>query len=279
MTTGGDTTATHISQTAQQKPATAARMYDYFLGGYHNFPADQEAARAVIAQAPFMPVWARNNRAFLRRAVRYLLRAGIRQFLDIGSGIPTVGNVHEIAQRAAPDARVVYVDIDSVAVAEGLEILEGNELATSIRADLRDPRAILDHPEVRGLLDFDAPIGLLLAAVLHFTPDDDEAYGAVGQLVDALAPGSHLVISHVAAESLPPVSAHTKAAVGIYERQTTTSGKPRDHAAVRRFFDGLELVDPGVVWLHDWWSDAEDPTEVPENPTDGGEWCATGRKM
>src|SRR6266536_4281960 len=146
------------------KPATAARIYDYYLGGVHNFPADREAARQVIAMYPFIPAAARANRAFLGRAVRFLADAGIRQFLDIGSGIPTGGNVHEIAQGIAPDARVVYVDIDPVAVAESLEILEGNERATAIRANLCSPQVILGHPDVRRLLDLKQPVGLLLVA-------------------------------------------------------------------------------------------------------------------
>ncbi|WP_425570989.1 SAM-dependent methyltransferase [Rugosimonospora acidiphila] len=260
------------------KPATAARMYDYFLGGVHNFPADRDAARRVIEQYPLFPQWAVANRAFLRRAVRYLLRHGIRQFLDLGSGIPTVGNVHEIAHEFASDARVVYVDIDSVAVAESLEILDGNKLATAIRADLRDPRAILDHPDVRAILDFERPVGLLLAAVLHFVPEDEQAYGGVEQLVAALAPGSYLTVSHVATESLPISSTRTKNAVEVYTRQTATSGKPRDREQVERFFTGLELVEPGVAWLHDWRPDPNDTTKVPANPTDGGEWAAVGRK-
>jgi hypothetical protein len=278
MTTGGDTTTADTPAHGIRKPATAARMYDFYLGGIHNFPADQEAARNVIAQFPLMPQWARANRGFLRRAVRYLVGAGVRQFLDIGSGIPTVGNVHEIAQGLVAQSRVVYADIDSVAVAESLEILDGNENATAIRADLRNPMAILDHPEVRRLLDFEQPIGLLLAAVLHFTVEEPQAYDAVATLVAALAPGSHLAVSHVAAESLPLLSDRTKTAVSVYERQTTTSGRPRVRADVARFFGGLTMVDPGLVWLHDWRPDEQDPTEVPDNPTDGGEWCGVGRK-
>jgi hypothetical protein len=278
MTTGGETTTVDTPTHGTQKPATAARMYDFYLGGIHNFPADQEAARNVITHFPLMPQWARGNRAFLRRAVRYLLDAGVRQFLDVGSGIPTMRNVHEIAQGVDRRARVVYVDIDSVAVAESLEILDGNEFATAIRADLRDPHAILDHPTVGRMLDFDQPIGLLLAAVLHFAVEEPQTYDAVAQLVAALPAGSYLAVSHVAAESLPLSSDRTKGAVGEYERKTTTSGRPRMRGEVERFFAGLELVEPGVVWLHDWRPDEQDPPEVPENPSDGGEWCGIGKK-
>jgi SAM-dependent methyltransferase len=261
-----------------QKPATAARMYDYFLGGIHNFPADREAATKVIAQFPFMPAVARANRAFLRRSVRFLLDAGVRQFLDLGSGIPTEGNVHEIAQQIAPDSRVVYVDIDPVAVAESLEILDGNDLATAIRADLRAPKAILEHPAVRRLLDFGQPIGLLMAAVLHFADEEPQVYNVVEELVTALAPGSYLVVSHVAAESFNPRSEQTKAAVEVYEKRTTTSARPRDRAEIERFFTGLEVLEPGVVWLHEWRPDADDPTEVPADLSQGGEWVGVGRK-
>src|SRR2546430_6736992 len=156
MTAGGST----AMENSTQKPATAARIYDYYLGGIHNFPADQEAARTLVSQFPFIPMVARANRAFLRRVVGHLVDAGIRQFLDVGSGIPTAGNVHEIAQETAPDTRVVYVDIDPTAVAESLGILEGNELATAERADMRDPRFILWHPGVRRLLGFGQPVRL-----------------------------------------------------------------------------------------------------------------------
>src|SRR5688572_15286219 len=150
--------------TAAGKPATAARIYDYYLGGVHNFSADRAAAQQVTSVFPFIPTAARANRAFLGRAVRVLVAAGVRQFLDIGSGIPTVGNVHEIAQAVAPDARVAYVDIDPVAVSEGQELLAGNDRAVALLGDLRDPQAVLAHPGVRRLLDFGQPTALLLAA-------------------------------------------------------------------------------------------------------------------
>jgi hypothetical protein len=267
------------------KPATAARIYDYILGGIHNFPADQEAARELIRQFPFVPAASRANRAFLGRAVRTLAAAGVRQFLDIGSGIPTVGNVHEIAQEVAPDARVAYVDLDPVAVAESLELLEGNDQTLAVRGDLRDPQSILDHPAVGRLLDLDEPVGLLVVAVLHFVPDPSQAYGAVGKLVGALAPGSHLVVSHAAAETYLPETEHShitastdelKVADRIYTGKTTTPGMLRTRAEVTGFFDGLDLLDPGVVWLQEWRPD--ESTELADDPRANGSWAGVARK-
>jgi hypothetical protein len=279
----------HAPQGTTQKPATAARIYDYILGGIHNFPADQDAARKLIAQFPFVPAASRANRAFMRRAVRHLVAAGVRQFLDIGSGIPTVGNVHEIAQDLAPDARVVYVDMDPVAVAESLEILEGNDGATAIRGNLRDPQAILGHPGVRRLLDLREPVGLLLVAVLHFVPDPDQAYDVVSQLVAALPAGSYLVVSHAAAEAYLPsteqvkkIAASTdqlKVAEEIYTRQTATPGMLRTRCETERFFTGLDLIEPGVVWLREWRPDPDESPEPADDPRRSGSWAGVGRKM
>jgi hypothetical protein len=255
------------------KPATAARMYDYYLGGVHNFPADRAAAKQVTAVFPFVPAAARANRAFLGRAVRLLVDAGIRQFLDIGSGIPTAGNVHEIAQAAAPDSRVVYVDIDPVAVSEGQEILARNDAASALLGDLRDPAAILAHPGVTQLLDLGRPTALLLCAVLHFVPADAEASDLVGTLTAALAPGSHLVASHAAAESFLPVVQQVGPGEDVYRRRTATPGTVRTRDEVRRFFDGLDLLEPGVVWASAWRPDGGGPAE-----TEGGIWAGVGRK-
>ena len=222
-------------------------MYDYYLGGIHNFPADREAAKAV---GPMLPAIARSNRAFLGRAVRYLTSIGIRQFLDLGSGIPTEGNVHEIAQAAIPDARVVYVDIDPDAVSESLALLEGNQWATAIRADIRDPQFILDHPQVRKLLDFGEPIGLLLVGVLYFVADD-KAYDLVRTLRSALPPGSHIVISHGTVDERP--DAHTvKVGEEVYRRQTATPLSIRTRGEIARVFEGFELVEPGLTWQTTW---------------------------
>jgi hypothetical protein len=258
------------------KPATAARIYDYHLGGTHNFPADREAAKAIAQMFPLTPALVKTNRAFLRRAVRHVTRAGVRQFLDIGSGIPTVGNVHEVADQVAPDVRVVYADIDPVAVSEGQEILHGNDRATAIRADLREPQVILAHPQVRRLIDFGQPVGLLLLAVLHFVPDDAVAYAAVGQLLAAMPAGSYLVVSHGSSDGeFDPDN--VGAAQDVYKRQTATPFHLRTRAEVERFFTGLDLVEPGVVWLPEWRPAPDDPTDFTDNPPASAGLAAVGR--
>jgi SAM-dependent methyltransferase len=268
-----------MSDMAAQKPATAARMYDYYLGGIHNFAADRDAARKLIAMFPHIPMGARANRAFLRRAVRHLAGAGVRQFLDIGSGIPTEGNVHEVAQALAPDARVVYVDIDPVAVAESQELLDGNDGATAIRGDLRSPPSILNHSAVRRLLDLTQPTALLLASVLHFVPDDAQARAVVARLVGALAPGSYLVISHAAAESFPTGPDLDPEVDGIYDRLTATSVKLRIRPDVEPFFGDVELVEPGLVWLNEWRPDPTEPAEEFAGASHlSGGWAGVGRK-
>src|SRR2546430_1578701 len=249
MTAGGPTAMDHTAQDTTQKPATAARIYDYYLGGIHNFPADQEAARTLLVQYPCIPAVARAHPAVLGRAGGHLGGAGGRQFLDIGSGIPTAGNVHEIAQAAAPDTRVVYVDIDPMAVAESLELLEGNKRATAIRADLRDPQSILGHATVRRMLDLRRPLGLLLVGVLHFVPDDTQAYEAVARLVDALGPGSYVVVSHAASEAFDHLLAPSAIKDDIYRQRTPTPGTSRTQPEVERLFTDLEVLDPGLVPL------------------------------
>ena len=250
-----------------RKPATSARIYDYLLGGIHNFAADREAARAIVSMFPVMPVAAKSNRAFLRRSVRYLAGQGITQFLDIGSGIPTVGNVHEVVQESTADGRVIYVDIDSVAVAESLDILEGNAHATAIRGDVRDPQAILGHPKVKAFLDFGQPIALLLVAVMHFVPDDQEAYDSVRQLLSALAPGSHLVMSHGLQVPVDKMDEpDLLAAHDVYKQQTTSQLKLRTREEFTRFFDGTRLVEPGVVWVPQWRPAPDDPQDFADDP-------------
>jgi hypothetical protein len=268
-----------VPRSPADKPATAARIYDYLLGGTHNFPADREVARKAVAELPFLPAGARANRAFLRRAVRHLSAEGVDQFLDIGSGIPTEGNVHEVAQQASPTARVVYVDTDPLAVAESLDILNGNERATAVRGDLRDPRAVLAHPELRRLLDLDRPVGLLLIAVLHFLQDDAVAQGVVAQLMRDLAPGSYLVASHIATESFPPGAGTSTEAGRAYDRQTATGlPKLRNRAEFARFFTGLDVVEPGIVWLPEWRADPGASGEFADQPRASGGWAGVGRK-
>lgn len=226
-----------------------ARMYDYFLGGFHNFEIDRIAAEQVIAVHPDVPQAAWVNRAFLRRAVQFLAAQGIDQLLDIGSGIPTAGNVHEIAQKINPATRIVYVDIDPIAVRHSNMILESNPQAVAIRADARQPEQILAYPEVLRLLDFKRPLGLLLVAMLHFVGDDEEAYRLVRVLRDALAPGSYVAISHISHEGFPPeVVAQMEE---LYTRSTNPV-KVRSRVQIARFFEGLELVEPGLVYAPAW---------------------------
>jgi SAM-dependent methyltransferase len=230
---------------------SAARVYDFYLGGSHNLDVDRRMAREAIAMWPDLPAIMQSNRAFLRRAVRYLAARGVTQFLDIGSGIPTVGNVHEVAHEADPQARVVYVDSDPVAVAHSRAILAGNERTLVLRADLREPDSILDDPSVRALIDLQHPVAVLMVAVLHFVPDEDDPVGAVARIRDRLAPGSHLVLSHASAEGRPEQAASHRQ---LY-RRTATPMTMRSPAGIARFFDGFDLVDPGLVWLPLWRPD------------------------
>lgn len=230
---------------------SAARVYDYYLGGSHNLEVDRRMAREAIAMWPDLPTIMQSNRAFLRRAVRYLAGQGVTQFLDICSGIPTVGAVHEIAQQAAPQARVVYVDHDPVAVTHSRAILAGNQGTTVVHADLRESDGILDDPSVRGLIDLDRPVAVLMVAVLHFVPDEDRPARAVARVRDRLAPGSHLVVSHASAEGRPEVAVSHRQ---LY-RRTPTPMTMRSPAEIERFFDGFDLVEPGLVWLPLWRPD------------------------
>jgi hypothetical protein len=266
-----------VANEGNSKPATAARIYDYHLGGTHNFPADRQAAQAVTEMFPFVTALARNNRAFLRRAVRYVAGQGIRQFLDIGSGIPTEGNVHEVAQEIVPDARVLYVDIDPVAVSESLDILAGNDHATAIRADFRDPQTILDHPQLRKIIDFDQPVALLLVALLHFVPDDDRATKSLEQLLALLPSGSYLAISHGSAEGMEVDLDDLDSAQAVYKRETATPFVLRSRAQVARFFDGIDLVEPGLVWLPEWHPAPDDPTDFVADPSKSGGLAAVGK--
>ncbi|MDG4765172.1 SAM-dependent methyltransferase [Solwaraspora sp. WMMD406] len=240
---------------------SVARMYDYYLGGSHNFAADRAAAQAMIAAVPDAPLMAQANRAFLRRAVQFLVDAGVRQFLDIGSGIPTVGNVHEIAQRLAPESTVAYVDVDPVAVAHSREILAGNDQTTILQEDLRHPDRILHDPRIRKLLDFDAPIAVMVVAVLHFVPDSDDPAGILATLRDAMAPGSYLVLSQASDDGRS--DEERREADQIY-RRTDNPLNVRSRSALTRLFDGFDLVDPGVVWVPQWRPETPEAAEDAE---------------
>jgi S-adenosyl methyltransferase len=251
---------------------SAARVYDYYLGGSHNLEVDRRMAREAIAMWPDLPEIMQSNRAFLRRSVHHLAEQGITQFLDIGSGIPTVGNVHEAAQQARPQARVVYVDNDPVAVAHSRAILAGDEHTAVVHADLREPEAILEDPKVRATLDLDQPIAVLMVAVLHFVSDDDDPFGAVARLRDRLAPGSHLVLSHASAEGRPEAAASHRE---LYSR-TPTPMTMRSRDEIARFFDGFDFIDPGLVWLPLWRPD--DPGAAAEQPERTTGFAGVGRR-
>jgi hypothetical protein len=249
-------TTTWVSDEIPMDRPNAARIYDYYLGGYHNFEVDRLAADRLTETNPDVRLASWVNRAFLRRCVRFLVEQGMDQFLDIGSGIPTVGNVHEIAQASDPAACVVYVDIDPVAVAHSQAMLQGNPRAVAIRADARQPDQILAHAEVRRLLDWSRPAAVLFAGVLHLLPDDDQAYRAVVTLRDVLAAGSYVAVSHPSYEDASPtlmqqLNTLTEASASRYQYRTL--------AKVRRFFDGLDLVEPGLVHTPLW---------RPESPQD-----------
>jgi hypothetical protein len=242
--------------------ANIARVYDYWLGGDHNFQADRDVARAAIALDPNIRAVMRANRAFLGRAVRFLAgQAGIRQFLDIGSGIPTGDNVHEVAQDIAPGSRVVYADNDDVAVAHSRLMLQDNPDATIIQADLREPDKILADPETQLLLDFSQPVAVVLSAVLHFIPDDDRAADIVAALRDALAPGSYLVICHACRDEQQDLASSFE---NVYNSRVTAQLRLRTRDEIARLCDGFALLDPGLAWIPQWRPDS--PADVPDDP-------------
>jgi SAM-dependent methyltransferase len=246
--------------------AHPARRYNYWLGGTDNFEADRISGDASAAAFPTVRIAAMENRRFLRRAVTHLVKeAGIRQFLDIGTGIPAADNVHEVAQSIAPESRVGYVDNDPIVLAHARRLLATAAAgATSyIHADLREPDAILDHPDLRATLDLRRPVGLLLIAVAHFLPDSDDPYDLIARLTRALAPGSHLAMSHATADFLAAEARVAyNAGVERDRRLSSAPGIPRDRAAFARFFAGMDLVPPGIVALPDWHSELP-PAERP----------------
>ncbi|SCF45901.1 S-adenosyl methyltransferase [Micromonospora matsumotoense] len=238
---------------AEQGP-NVARMYDYYLGGCHNFAADRAAAEQILRIFPDTGIAAQANRHFLRRAVRHAAELGVRQFLDIGAGLPTQGNVHEIVRQVAPDSTVVYVDYDEVAVAHARRLLPVDGRTTVVHGDLRHPDELLAHPDVRAVIDFGRPVAVLLVAVLHFVTDAEQPWAAVTRLREATVPGSPLVVSHLTMDGAPPLP--TRQGQAVYQRSSAPL-VPRPHADVLRFFDGYDLVDPGLVRVADWRPDGE----------------------
>jgi hypothetical protein len=225
----------------------AARVYDYFLGGANNFDVDRVFAKKVAQILPDAPFLAIENRSFLRRAVKFLAEQGVRQFLDLGSGIPTVGNSHEIAQAVDPSCRVVYVDFEAVAVAHSELILQDNANAAIVRADLTEPDSVLKHPITTELLDFGRPVAVMMFASIHFVPDSANPDGLVAAYRDATAPGSYLALSHGTSDERPDV----QEAVEEY-KTTANPAILRTRSRVLEFFDGYDLVEPGLVFTPEW---------------------------
>ncbi|MBE9372925.1 SAM-dependent methyltransferase [Saccharopolyspora sp. HNM0983] len=230
----------------------AARMYDYYLGGSANFEADRDAAEAGLAAMPFARDYAKANRAFLGRAVAHLVRGGIDQFLDLGSGVPTVGNVHEIARAHDPAARVAYVDHEPVAVSHARRLLADLDGVTVTQADIRDPQAVLTAPGVAELLDFDRPVAVLAVAILPFVPEQAEALSVVGAYRAACVPGSPLVVSHISALAATPEQVADAEEV-MARTPTPVRWRPREE--VEELFTGYELIEPGLVPAPMWRPD------------------------
>ena len=233
---------------------SVARVYDYYLGGSHNFQADRAFAAQVMATMPNMPWVIQENRAFLRRTVRFLLDQGIDQFIDLGSGIPTVGNVHEVAQAINPAARIVYVDHDPVAVAHSRAILAGTQRAAILAGDLRHPADVVASPEVSELIDLDRPVAILLISVLHFISDDDDAAGVVAEWRKFVPPGGYVALSHASADQMSDSVTRTES---LYNKSVTSMAM-RTREGVTALFGGLPLVEPGVVPIPLWRPDSPD---------------------
>ncbi|MFB7596723.1 SAM-dependent methyltransferase [Streptomyces sp. NPDC056160] len=233
-----------------------ARMYDYFLGGKDNYEVDQEAAEQFMKVAPEVRAGVLANRRFMHRAVRHVVaEGGVRQILDIGTGLPTEPNVHQIARSIAPETRIAYVDNDPIVSTHSMALLDGTGTSV-ILGDLRDPRAVLDHPDVRRVIDFGEPVALLLVAVVHFLADADDPEGVMATLRDALPTGSYLVLSHATGD----VHEDRRADAAAVYRRATASLNLRPHAGVLDFFGDFTLVEPGLVKVTDWR-----PDEAPQS--------------
>ncbi|MER5551737.1 SAM-dependent methyltransferase [Streptomyces sp. NPDC002793] len=250
-----------------------ARMYDWFLGGKDNYPVDEALGRQMLAVEPSVPVMAKVNRAFMHRATRWLTGQGIRQFLDIGTGIPTEPNLHQVAQQAAPSARVVYCDNDPIVLAHAEALLKGSPEGAIdyVQADAREVDAILEH--AGKTLDFGQPVALSLISLLHFVSDEDGAYELVERLTEVLAPGSHVVISHLTADFHPAEAGKVNE---MYKANTLTLA-PRTHDQFARFFDGLDVVEPGIVAAEAWHPGLGEPIPGQDDIVSAG-YVAVGRK-
>ncbi len=249
----GPAPSPHVRELELEKP-NAARMYDYYLGGALNFEHDRRLGDQALQVAPWLKDLARLNRAWLRRAVSFMMAQGIRQFLDLGSGIPTAGNVHEIAQRVDPATRVVYVDYESVAVHHAHALLLDNKVDNVgvAWADIRKPQPLLEHPEIARLIDFTEPVGLLMAGLMLFIGDEHDPAGLVAAYREKCPPGSYLGLSTQTNDQADPDTAAQLAAVLRLYESADEQMFPRDHATIESWFAGTELVDPGLVLLHQW---------------------------
>jgi hypothetical protein len=245
--------ARHADQPPGVDPTipSAARIYDYLLGGKDNYAVDRAAADHVLSVAPDQRRLARENRAFAVRAVRVLADAGIRQFIDLGTGFPTSPSVHEVARRADPSARVVYIDYDPIVYTHNTALLASDHQVVSVHSDIRQPEVILDHPDVRRLIDFDQPVGLLCVAVLHLVSDAEDPGRIVAQFRDRMSPGSFLVLSQFASESDPEAMAGLRSVA----RGTPVETYFRPEDQILRYFDGFELLDPGLTAVQEWRQD------------------------
>jgi hypothetical protein len=237
-----------------------ARVYDYFLGGKDNFAADRDLADQMIAIAPLVPAITRENRQFLARAVAWAAKQGIGQFIDIGCGMPTTPNTLDSAREVIADARVAYVDNDPIVISHAQALLGGNPGTVVVQADIRDPARLIAQPTLRGMIDLDEPVAVLLIAVLHVIPEDDLATRIVEELRETIVPGSYIVLSHAVADLRPEVTARL---AQLYQDKVDVTGKRRMNlrtkAEVEEYFTGLELVEPGVEYLNRWRPDPDDP--------------------
>jgi hypothetical protein len=251
---------------------SSARIYDYFLGGKDNYPADRDAAHQIIAYLPNIREAAQINRAFVRRAVRYLVNeVGISQLIDIGTGLPTMGNVHEVAMDANPAARIVYVDHDPVVLAHARNMLQGTPNAVIIGHDMRAPADILADPQLTQLIKTDQPVGVLFVSMLHFLSDADDPAAVIGKLLAPFPSGSHVALTHGTADAAPQV----RSAARVYDAATTRMFV-RSRAEVLALVQGLDVVEPGLVWTPEWHP--EPGEQIPEHPSDCYYYALVARK-
>jgi hypothetical protein len=251
---------------------SSARIYDYFLGGKNNYAADRDAGDQITARLPNIREAAQVNRAFVRRVVRYLVnQAGLRQLIDIGTGMPTPENVHEVAVAANPATRVVYVDHDPVVLAHARNMLQGTPEAVIIGHDVRAPADLLADPELRRLIDFAEPVGVLLVSILHFLADTDDPAAIIGELLAPFPAGSYVALTHVTADA----TAQVRAAARVYDAATTRMSV-RSREEVLALVPGLDVVKPGLVWTPQWRPEPGD--QVPAQPSDDYCYALLARK-